>query len=300
MRFLSGFVATNLKRPIGVRSMSTRWNLKAKNIVVTGGTHGIGRAVVEQCCEMGAKVLTCGRNADDNAQNEKKWKGQGFDVVTCVADVSTSEGRRVLLEKAKEIFGESVDCLVNNVGCNVTKKAVDYSEAEYATIMTTNVDSVFGMSQTMYPLLKNAKAGASVVNIGSVSGEFCVVSMELAVESSLRSFAGGCGFSLKSGVLYAASKAAITQMSYNLAVEWAPDGIRVNVVAPYYIETRRTKPFLDKADQYEACINRTPMHRTGTTEEVGDVVAFLCMDASSYVTGQTIAVDGGFLRNGFF
>ncbi len=106
--------------------------------------------------------------------------------------------------------------------------------------------------------------------------------------------------SLKSGVLYAASKAAVTQMSYNLAVEWAPDGIRVNVVAPYYIETRRTKPLLDDPSKFQSCIDRTPMHRTGTTQEVSDVVAFLCMEASSYVTGQVIAVDGGFLRNGFF
>jgi Tropinone reductase 1 len=111
---------------------------------------------------------------------------------------------------------------------------------------------------------------------------------------------GGCGVSLKSGVLYAASKAAVTQMSYNLAVEWAADDIRVNVVSPYYIHTRRTKSVLDDPAQFAAVVDRTPMKRPGTVEEVSAVVAFLCMDASSYVTGQVIAVDGGFLRNGFF
>ncbi len=105
---------------------------------------------------------------------------------------------------------------------------------------------------------------------------------------------------MKSGVVYAMTKAALTQMSFNMSVEWALDGIRVNVVSPWYIETPLTQPVLSNPETRSAVLARTPMGRTGTPEEVAGVVAFLCMDASSYVTGQAIAVDGGFLRNGFF
>ena len=96
------------------------------------------------------------------------------------------------------------------------------------------------------------------------------------------------------------TKAAMTQMSYNLSVEWAADNIRVNVVSPWYIETPLTAPVLSDPTTKQAVLDRTPMKRTGLTEEVSGVVAFLCMDASSYVSGQVIATDGAFLRNGFF
>ena len=95
------------------------------------------------------------------------------------------------------------------------------------------------------------------------------------------------------------SKAALHQMTRNLAVEWAEDGIRVNAVAPWYIRTRRTSVPLSDPDYYEEVIARTPMRRVGEPEEVAGAVAFLCLPASSYVTGETIAVDGGFLRYGF-
>lgn len=105
---------------------------------------------------------------------------------------------------------------------------------------------------------------------------------------------------MRSGVVYAMTKAAMTQMTNNLACEWAQDKIRVNVLAPWYIDTPLVQPVLKDPASLKAVLARTPMGRVGTPQEVSAVVAFLCLDAASYVTGQCIAIDGGFLRNGFF
>ena len=104
---------------------------------------------------------------------------------------------------------------------------------------------------------------------------------------------------MRTGAVYGASKAALHQLTRNLACEWAPDGVRVNAVAPWYIRTRRTSDALADPDYYDEVIEHTPMGRVGEPEEVASAIAFLCLPASSYVTGECIAVDGGFLSYGF-
>ena len=111
---------------------------------------------------------------------------------------------------------------------------------------------------------------------------------------------GGCNTALRSGVIYGMTKAALTQMSYNLACEWAHDKIRVNTICPWYIDTPLVQPVLSNPETLATVLDRTPMKRVGTTNEVSSLAAFLCMDHAKYISGQNIAVDGGFLRNGFF
>lgn len=105
---------------------------------------------------------------------------------------------------------------------------------------------------------------------------------------------------MKSGVVYAMTKAAMTQMTYNLACEWAGDRIRVNTLAPWYIDTPLVQPVLQDPAALSAVLARTPMQRVGQAHEVSGLAAFLLMDSAGYITGQVISVDGGFLRNGFF
>lgn len=105
---------------------------------------------------------------------------------------------------------------------------------------------------------------------------------------------------MRSGVVYAMTKAAMAQMSYNLACEWAKDNIRVNTIAPWYINTPLVKPVLSDATLLATVIQRTPMGRVGQPEEVSSLAAFLCLDSAAYISGQVVAVDGGLLRNGFF
>lgn len=274
---------------VGAAAGARRWDLGGKNVVVTGGTKGIGRSIVDEMAEeaLHAKcIVTCSRSAEDLAECAKQWRERGFDhVKTIVADVSTQQGRADLVAFCEAQFGdEGLDVLVNNVGSNIRKKAVEYSDAEYQKIMSTNLESAFCLSTALHPLLaavslkSQGSRTASVVNIGSV--------------------AGGCGTAIRSGTIYAMTKAALAQMSMNLGCEWASDGIRVNSVSPWYIMTPLAAQVLKDPEYLKKVLDRTPMKRTGTVQEVADVVIFLAMDASSYVTGQNIAVDGGFLRCG--
>lgn len=254
-----------------------RWRLDGQLALVTGGTAGIGRAIARELLGFGARVLVAARDADglDATRTELEEEFPDGDIRTCVADVSDDEQRRELLDWVGDI-GDGLNILVNNAGGNITKAANDYSEDEWRGIFETNLFSAFELSRLAYPLLVKHAASA-IVNVGSVSGITHV----------------------RSGAPYGMTKAAMHQMTRNLACEWAEDGIRVNSVAPWYIRTRRTSGKLADPDYLDDVLLRTPMGRIGEPEEVAAAVAFLCLPAASYVTGECIAVDGGFLRYGF-
>lgn len=191
-------------------------------------------------------------------------------VIAC--DVSNPDDRARLFDGI-----ERLDILVNNAGTNIRKKALDYTDEEYRRIRETNMDSVWDLCRRAHPLLK-ASPGSSIVNVASVA--------------AFRH--------LGTGVPYAMTKAAITHMTVALAAEWAKDGIRVNAVAPWYIRTPLAEPVLNDPVRLEKILSVTPAGRIGEPEEVASVVAFLCMPAAAYVTGQCLAIDGGFSASGVF
>jgi Tropinone reductase 1 len=254
-----------------------RWRLDGQLALVTGGSAGIGRAIARELLGFGADVLLAARDATglETARAELLEDFPERDINIFVADVADEEQRRELLDWVED-FGEGLHILVNNAGGNATKPATDYTEDEWRQIFEINLFSAFELSRYAYPLLTR-HAASCIVNVGSVSGVTHV----------------------RSGAPYGMSKAAMHQMTRNLAVEWAEDGVRVNSVAPWYIRTRRTSDKLADADYLDEVLLRTPLGRIGEPEEVAAAVAFLCLPASSYVTGECIAVDGGFLRYGF-
>lgn len=251
------------------------WSLSGQRALITGGTKGIGEAVVRQFLELGAAVFIVARDNNLLQQQLADYQQQGFTVDGIAADLSQSDAASQVMDAVRERW-DSLDILVNNVGTNIRKPTVDYTSDEYDAIMDTNLRSAFALTQAAYPLLRASGTG-KVVMVTSVAGLTHV----------------------GSGAPYGMSKAALDQLTRYLSVEWARDNIRVNAVAPWYIYTPLAAPVLNNPDRRAAILARTPMNRTGEPHEVAAVVSFLCMPASGYVTGQTIAVDGGMTVWGF-
>jgi Tropinone reductase 1 len=257
--------------------MHKRWRLDGQAALITGASAGIGRAVAAEFARLGAEVLMVARDETllAVAAAEIEDDVDGAVVRHFAADVSDAEQRQEIFDWVRDL-ASPLSILVNNVGTNIRKATLDLNEDDFAKVLDTNVHAVFEMSRLAHAFLKE-HGSASIVNIGSVSGLTHV----------------------RTGPLYGLSKAAVHQLTRNLACEWASDGIRVNSVAPWYIRTRRTSEALSNPDYFEEVLARTPMKRIGEPEEVAAAVAFLAMPASSYITGECIAVDGGFMRYGF-
>jgi Tropinone reductase 1 len=252
-----------------------KWNLTGKTALITGGTRGIGKAIAEEFVGLGASVFIVARDADVLNETILSFNADISVVDGLVADVSLSTDRLRIFEAIAKKWGR-LDILVNNVGTNIRKKTLDYSEVEIQKIFNTNLFSSLELSRFMFPHLKKSEY-PSIVNVSSVAGLT----------------------HLKTGIVYAMTKAAIIQMTKNLACEWACENIRVNAVAPWYIETPLAKQVLKDLDYLKSVLDRTPMKRIGKPAEVASAVAFLAMPASSYITGQCLAIDGGFSVYGF-
>lgn len=246
------------------------WRLDGRRALVTGGTRGIGAAIARMLADLGAVVTVCARDGQA-ARAAARALGPGASGLG--ADVATAGGRAGLVDAVEA--GGGLDILVNNAGTNLRRAAAAYEEEEVDHVLATNLRSAFGLSRSLHPALK-ARSGA-IVNITSVAGLVHVAS----------------------GAPYGMSKAAMEQMTRNLACEWAADGIRVNAVAPWYIETPLAGQVLADPAYRDAVLARTPKGRIGRPEEVAAAVAFLCLPAAGYITGQCLAVDGGFTVHGF-
>lgn len=257
-----------------------KWSLHGMTALVTGGTRGIGCAIVEELAGFGAVVHTCSRNKKELDEKIQEWEAKGFKVTGSVCDLFSKEQREELIQTVSSVFEGKLNMLVNNAAISMIKRAADTSEEDYSKIMGTNVESPFHMTQIAYPLLKACGNAASIVFISSLAGSLALPALSV----------------------YGASKGAINQLTKFLACEWASDGIRVNTVSPFAVKTSILKAEdIDPSlmGNFSELMCRTPLKPIAEADEISPLVAFLCLPAASHITGQIILVDGGFSAGSF-
>lgn len=248
-----------------------RFRLDGKTALVTGGSRGLGRAMASALAEAGAGLILVGR--DDAALTEAQVDLPGR-VDTVVGDVSTPEGARKACQLAL-VLGRPIDILVNNVGGRRSDVATeDFDVAAWKALFDLNLTSALVCSQEVgKPML--ARGRGSVINITSIAGPLAVKGIR--------------------GRHYEAAKAALTALTKSLAADWAGRGVRVNAIAPGVFETAPNKKWFAEKPAFEkSFIDHIPLGRLGRPDELGGAAVFLASDASSYVTGATVVVDGGY------
>ncbi|KAL0670761.1 hypothetical protein Bca4012_033465 [Brassica carinata] len=220
-------------------------------------------AIVEELASFGARIHVCDISKTLLNQSLSEWEKKGFQVSGSVCDVTSRPERETLIQKVSSLFDGKLNIFVNNVGVLRGKPTTEYGADDFAFHISTNLESAYHFCQLSHPLLKASGYG-SIVFLSSVAG---VVSTS-------------------GGSIYSLTKGALNQLARNLACEWAKDSIRANA-------------YLEDVGFREGLFGRTPLGRAGEPHEVASVVVFLCLPAASYITGQTICVDGGLTINGF-
>lgn len=247
-----------------------RFSMKGRTSVVTGSTRGLGRAFALALAEAGSDIVVVGRDADAAAGVAAEVAERGAQVLTVLADVTQRPDVERLLAEAVARFGR-VDVLVNNAGACIHKPALEVTDEEWRDVMGVNLDGLWITSQVFGRHMIDSGGGA-IVNVGSMSG--AIVNRPQWQPA------------------YNASKAAVHHLTRSLAAEWAPLGVRVNAIAPGYMHTDMAP--IDDPRFHRHWIEDTPQERAGEPDELGPAMVFLASDASSFMTGSILTIDGGY------
>jgi NAD(P)-dependent dehydrogenase (short-subunit alcohol dehydrogenase family) len=242
--------------------------------VVIGGTSGIGRAIAHGLAEAGADVVPSSRRSDQVEVAAQEIEERGRRTLRVASDVSDRASLQNLLEECVATFGK-VDILVNCAGRTKRAPTIDFPDAEWDAIIDTNLTGTLRACQVFGRHMIEKQYGR-IVNIASLST--FVALFEVAA--------------------YSASKAAVASLTKSLAIEWAPHGVCVNGIAPGVFRTPLNYKLLDDSPRGREFLTRTPMKRFGQVEELAGAAVFLSSDAASFVTGEILVVDGGFLASG--
>ena len=240
-----------------------------KVALVTGAGRGLGRVMAVALAAAGADVVCTARSANEIEAAAAEIRALGRRAIAVTCDVTDETACETLAASAMEQLGR-IDILVNNAGMNIRKPVLELTGAEYTQVLNTNLNGYFNCSRAVGKYLV-AQGSGKVINISSIMGR-----VALANQGA-----------------YASSKGAVEQLTKVLSLEWASANVQVNAIAPTYFETDLTRPLFEDPDRNRFITERTPMGRWGQPHELAGAVIFLASDASSYITGHTLVVDGG-------
>ncbi|MBI9085630.1 MAG: 2-dehydro-3-deoxy-D-gluconate 5-dehydrogenase KduD [Desulfobacterales bacterium] len=246
------------------------FNLAGKVAIVTGSSTGLGEGMAYGLAKAGADIV--GIYNKDLPSNKEKIEATGSRFLGIQADLSSVAPVQEIISKTVEAFGR-VDILVNNAGIIRRNKSVDFTEEDWDDVMNVNLKTLFFLAQAAARQFIEQGSGGKIVNIASM-------------------------LSFQGGILvpsYTASKSGVMGLTRLLACEWAPHNINVNAIAPGYMATRNTQPIQDDPVRNKQILERIPAGRWGSPDDLQGTVVFLASEASRYMQGHTLAVDGGWL-----
>lgn len=243
--------------------------------IVTGAGRGIGREIALGLARAGVDIVVCSRTESELNEVAGEVEAIGSSVLVVPCDVSNEGDIDRVIDETLQKFGK-VDILINNAGLTRKHPAEDFPLEDWNEIIQVNLTSVFLFAQKVGKVMLEQESG-SIINISSIASRQA----------------------LTDSIAYAASKGGVNMLTKTFAIEWAERGVRVNAIAPAYMETPLVKEIKNhRADFAENIMQRTPMKRMGDPQEVVGAAIFLASDAASYITGETIFVDGGWTSIG--